>query len=235
MSNEEPEILLMGTMHFAMDADIVDHQKDQIQKVVDNLKEFEPTKIAVEKSFLIEEELDRKYKEYKNHQLIPSYDEVEQLAFPLAHHFEHSQVYPVDEVVDMSNPTLNQTFEWAKEYQPTLFKEIMEVQANLKKFENNSTFIERLKTINHPDYIAELQRVYMKLTRVGDRQHQVGVKWLKQWHERDLAIAANIGRITTPEDRVLVLIGGDHLHLLRQFLLDSGDFRVSSFLDYQSK
>ncbi|MCP3030206.1 DUF5694 domain-containing protein [Halobacillus sp. A1] len=232
---QKPSILLIGTVHLAMDPDIVNHQKDQIKKVVDALQTYEPTKIAVEKPFLIEEELDRKYNEFKDGKLLPSYDEVEQIAFPLAAHFEHQNIYPVDEVVDMSNPSLNQVFQWAKEHQPELFQEIAGVQTQLKRIEDHSTFIKSLQTINDNSYIEEMQRVYMKLTRVGDRQHQVGVKWLKQWHERDLAIAANISRMAGPGDRIIVLVGGDHLHLLRRFLNDSGDFNIESQLEYLPK
>ncbi|WP_254434182.1 DUF5694 domain-containing protein [Halobacillus sp. Marseille-Q1614] len=228
----KPQILILGISHFAMDPDIVNHQKDNISAVVEALKEFQPTKVAVEKPFLIEEELQRKYHEYCSGQLIPAYDEVEQIAFPLAHHFEHSALFPVDEIVDMSNPALNQVFEWAKEHQPRLFQDILLVQQRLKEMEDDQTFLSTLKTINDPSYLKELQRVYMKLTRVGDRQHQVGVKWIKQWHERDLAIAANIARITEPEDRVLVLIGGDHVHLLSQFLKESQDFELIPSLKF---
>ncbi|MCP3029044.1 DUF5694 domain-containing protein [Halobacillus sp. A5] len=228
----KPEILLMGTLHFSMDPDIVNQQKHQIHQIVDKLKEFNPTKIAVEKPFLIEEELDRKYNQYLNEDLIPSYDEIEQFAFPLAAYLEHPRVYPVDEIVDMTTPALDQVFKWAKEHQPDLFNEILEVQQRLKEMEDNSSLRTTLCSINDPDYISQLQRVYMKLTRVGDRQHQIGVKWLKQWHERDLAITANISRLAEPDDRILVIIGGDHLHLIRQFLMDSDDFTLHSYLDY---
>ncbi|WP_101846178.1 DUF5694 domain-containing protein [Halobacillus sp. Marseille-P3879] len=228
----KPEILLMGTLHLSMDPDIVNHQKDQIQQVVEALKEFKPTKIAVEKSFLIEEELARKFQQYKKGDLIPSYDEVEQFAFPLAHHFDHPAVYPVDEIVDMSSPSLNQVFEWAKEHQPSLFKEILKIQQDLKQIEDTSSLSATLQSINDPHYISQLQRVYMKLTRVGDRQHQVGVKWLKQWHERDLAITANLSRLAEANDKILLIIGSDHLHLIKQFLYDSQDFTLSSYLQY---
>ncbi|GGF24580.1 hypothetical protein GCM10010954_24350 [Halobacillus andaensis] len=228
----KPEVLLMGTLHLAMEPDIVNHQKENIHEVVEALKAFHPTKIAVEKPFLIEEELDRKFAEYNEGNLIPSYDEVEQFAFPLAHYFELPALHPIDEIVDMSKPTLNQVFEWAKEHQTALFKEILDVQKILKEMEDTSSLLTILRSINDPAYISQLQRVYMKLSRVGDRQHQIGVKWLKQWHERDLAISANLSRIAEPNDRILVIIGGDHLHLIRQFLSDSKDFTLSSYIQY---
>jgi len=228
----KPEVMLLGTIHMAMEPQTVNDQQDHIHTIVEAFKKFNPTKIAVEKSFLIEEELDRKYREFLSGELKPAYDEVEQIAFRLAHQLEHPRVYPVDEVVDMNTPSLNQVFEWAKEYQPELFQEILEVQSNLKKMENDEDLLHSLSYINRPDYIQELQRVYMKLAKVGDRQHQVGVQWLKQWHHRDLAVSANIARMSGPHDRILVLIGGDHLHLLNQFLTDSGDFIIQSPLPY---
>lgn len=228
----KPEILLVGTFHMSMNPEMVNEQQEEIHEIVRSLQEFKPTKITVEKPFLIEEELDRKYKAFRNNTLTPTFDEVEQFAFRLADDLDLPSIHPIDEVVDMSKPTLNQVFEWAKEHQPSLFNEIMEVQKRLKSMENNETIKSILQYVNDPEYRKELQRVYMKLARVGDRQHQVGVHWLKQWHHRDLAIAANISRISGENDRILVLIGGDHLHLLQQFLIDSGDFKVCSASSY---
>ncbi|ARI78352.1 DUF5694 domain-containing protein [Halobacillus mangrovi] len=228
-------IMLMGTFHMAMDPNKINEHQEQIQSIVHRLKEFKPTKIAVEKSFLIEEELDRKYSEFLNGNLVPAYDEVEQFAFRLASHFDHPKVYPVDEIVDMSSPSLEQVFEWTKEHQRDLFQEIMRVQRNLQTFVNDTDVYSTLQYLNDPQYSRELQRVYMKLSRVGDRQHQIGVSWLTQWHKRDLAMAANIARLANSEDRVLVLVGGDHLHLLERFLKDSGDFELQSVLPFVQK
>ncbi|MBX0359201.1 DUF5694 domain-containing protein [Halobacillus sp. Nhm2S1] len=228
----KPVILLVGTFHMSMNPEMVNDQQEEIGEIVHSLKNFKPTKITVEKPFLIEEEMERKYRAFKNNTLTPTYDEVEQFAFRLANEMDLPSVYPVDEMVDMSRPSLNQVFEWAKEHQPSLFKEIMDVQNRLKSMENNETIKNILHYVNDPDYSKELQRIYMKLARVGDRQHQVGVQWLKQWHHRDLAIAANISRLAEKGDRILVLIGGDHLHLLQQFLIDNGDFKVLSAKPY---
>ncbi|WLR47833.1 DUF5694 domain-containing protein [Halobacillus litoralis] len=228
----KPEVLLVGTFHMSMNPEMVNEQQEEIREIVHSLKKFKPTKITVEKPFLIEEEMERKYSAFKNNTLTPTYDEVEQFAFRLANEMDMPSVYPVDEMVDMSRPSLNQVFEWAKEHQPSLFTEIMDVQNRLKSMENNETIKNILHYVNDPDYSKELQRIYMKLARVGDRQHQVGVQWLKQWHHRDLAIAANISRLAEKGDRILVLIGGDHLHLLQQFLTDSSDFMVLSAKPY---
>ncbi|CDQ20439.1 hypothetical protein SAMN05192559_105299 [Halobacillus karajensis] len=232
---EKPEILLVGTFHMAMDPEKVNEQQEEILDVVHSLKDYNATKVAVEKSFLIEEELDRKFQEFKKGSLTPAYDEVEQFGFRLAYELELPRIYPVDEIVDMSSPSLNQVFEWAKQHQPELFQEILQVQKKLKTMESNHSVKGILQYVNNPDYIQELQRIYIKLTRVGDRQHQIGVQWLKQWYHRDLAIAANIARITERNDRVLVLIGGDHLHLLQQLLHESGDFQIPSTSKYLPK
>lgn len=228
----KPKILLVGTFHMSMNPELVNDQQQEIHEVIHSLKEFKPTKIAVEKPFLIEEELDRKYEAFRNNTLTPTYDEVEQFAFRLAHEMDLPSVYPVDDMVDMSNPALNQVFEWAKKHQTSLFEEMLEVQNKLKSMENNESIKGILHYVNDPNYKKELQRIYMKLARVGDRQHQVGVQWLKQWHHRDLAIAANISRITEKDDRILVLIGGDHLHLLEEFLTNTRDFEVLSATPY---
>ncbi|WP_181350912.1 DUF5694 domain-containing protein [Thalassobacillus sp. CUG 92003] len=231
-TENQPELLLCGTFHLAVNPEYVNTSQRDIQNVASTLAEFQPTKIAIEKSFFLEDEINRRYHQYlqDDYQLI--YDEVDQFAFRIAKEAGLDSLSTVDENVDMANPSLNQVFEWAKEYQPSLFNEILHVQTRLKEMESGESVLAIMRYRNKPAYRQELQRIYMKLSRVGDRQHQVGVHWLKQWYHRDLAIAANIARISHPDDRTLVLIGSDHLYLLYQFLQETRDFTMHEALDY---
>ncbi|WP_027956134.1 DUF5694 domain-containing protein [Halobacillus kuroshimensis] len=228
----KPEIMLLGTFHMAVEPEMIHKHKDELSSLTASLKEWKPTKIAVEKSFFLEEELNKRLEQFLKGEQAPAFDEVEQIAFPLAASLEQNHLYPVDEIVDMSTPSLEQVFSWAGEHQPELLNDILSIQQDVKQMEDKQTLAGYFRYINHEDYKEQLQRVYMKLTRVGDRQHQIGVHWLKQWHHRDLAMAANILRTAGPGDRVLVLVGADHLHLVEQFLQESGDVVIQDVVPY---
>ena len=228
----KPEIMLVGMFHMAVDPATVNDEQKEIMALKEKMEKFEPTKIAVEKSFYVEEEMNKRYQSFLKDDLQLAYDEVEQLGFRIAKTMNHPQLHSVDEIVDMTSPTLEQVFEWAKEHQPALFKDLMTSQQKLQQSITGKSTSEKLTFINSTAYHNELRRIYMKISRIGDRQHQVGVHWLKQWHQRDLAIAANISRIVKDDDRLLVLIGADHLHLLEQFLEDSQDYQLISTNQY---
>lgn len=231
---QKTEIMLVGTVHMSVDPQAFIADQEKVIEIVDQLKAYKPTKIAVEKSYYVEEELNRRYQKFINGSLTLTGDEVEQFGFRLAHHFDHPKLYAVDEIVDMSKPSLDYVFQWCKEYQPQLFEEILKIQKELGKLDDNDKLTSRILTVNSDKYNQLLQQLYMKLTKVGDRSHQIGVRWLKQWHERDLSIAANLSRITVQGDRILLLIGSDHLHLLHHFLEASQDYNIHSPTKYFS-
>ncbi|MGV2620517.1 DUF5694 domain-containing protein [Halobacillus sp. ACCC02827] len=235
---EDAQILVMGSVHFSVEPDTVNNQQKKILEVVDCLKEYEPTKIAVEKSFLLEEEINKRYELFQAGAFQPAYDEVEQFAFRIGKALSLPRLHAVDAQVDMDRPPLSQVFAWAKEYQPDLLKEIVEMQHELNQSRQKTDIMEKLKEVNRLEYGRRLQRLYWKLSQIGDRSHPLGVEWLNQWYHRDLTITANLLKLTEPGDRVLLWIGADHLHLIRQMLEDSNQVKIihpSLFLDGSNK
>ena len=74
----------------------------------------------------------------------------------------------------------------------------------------------------------------MTLARVGDGINNIGVDWLSNyWYRRNLMIPyANISRISSTEDRILVIYGSGHMHLLTQFMKESGLYSLDSVENY---
>ncbi|MFG6117079.1 DUF5694 domain-containing protein [Halobacillus sp. MO56] len=229
----KPQLLMLGTFHLEMNPELVNHHHKQISSIAQSLKAFAPTKIAVEKTFLLENELNRKLEAYKSGNFKLGYDIVDQLGYRLAEQLGLEEVVPVDEDVNMNAPALNQVFEWAENYQPGLLQEIVEIQQQLVACApDDNPPLTQLQAINSPEYRKLIGKLYMKLALVGDPQHQVGAAWLKQWHHRDLAIFANVSRQAAQSDRILLMIGKDHLPLLSHFFDASGEFDIVPALDY---
>lgn len=232
----KPEIILLGTYHMAMNPESVNQHQGEISEIIHELKEFNPTKIAVEKSFLLSKEVNRRLQEYIAGTFRLGYDEVDQFGYRLAKELDHKELYTIDEEVNMTSPALNQVFEWAENYQPDLLTQIIEIQQQLAKMEpEDSSPLHRLKAINNADYSSTLEKLYLKLTLIGNHQHQVGAAWLKQWHQRDLSIFANVSRLAVNGDRILLLIGKDHLPLLNHFFEASGSFEMVPAYEYLPK
>ncbi|MCA0971896.1 DUF5694 domain-containing protein [Halobacillus litoralis] len=230
---KKPDVLLVGMVHMAVEPSLVNEHQDEIRKINEALAAFEPNKIAVEKSFYVEEEMNRRYNEFINGQIPPAYDEVEQFGFQIAKKAELPELHAVDEIVDMSTPSLEEVFEWAKQHQPHLFKDIVHTHQELQaESGQHGTFLGKLQAMNEDHYLERMRQLYMKIAKVGDRQHSVGVHWLKQWHHRDLAITANVLRLADPGERILVFTGGDHLHLLKQLISDSQEVNLMSLGDF---
>jgi hypothetical protein len=71
------------------------------------------------------------------------------------------------------------------------------------------------------------------MSRVGKDKEYPGVDLLADWYERNLKIFSNITRITeSQDDRILVIIGGNHVKLLQQFIEDSGEYNLERAVRY---
>ena len=82
---------------------------------------------------------------------------------------------------------------------------------------------------NHQWY---LQRV----ARIEEGKEHIGIDWLRWWYQRNLIVYDNVTRINqTLSDRIMVMFGAGHLHLLSQFFKDSGLFDVVGANHYLSK
>lgn len=93
---------------------------------------------------------------------------------------------------------------------------------------------QRLGT-NAPGEMADSHRVYMDLAQVGKGNTYIGAEVVLRWYERNMMMFVNVSRLAThPEDRVLVVVDGGHLPLLRHFLTSSGRFQTDDIGTYLS-
>ncbi|WP_442951756.1 DUF5694 domain-containing protein [Paenibacillus sp. GYB006] len=95
------------------------------------------------------------------------------------------------------------------------------------------TIREMLLALNNPKTIQADHKAYMTIARVGDGNNNIGIRWLcNYWYRRNMIIYANICRLALPEDRILVIYGAGHIHLLSQFIKESDLFSLESVEQY---
>ncbi|MEM9525985.1 MAG: DUF5694 domain-containing protein, partial [Bacteroidota bacterium] len=65
-----------------------------------------------------------------------------------------------------------------------------------------------------------------------DEHNNVGARFTAKWWERNIMIMSNIDRVTSPNDRILVIIGAAHRALLKDFFEDRQDVEYLEIQDY---
>jgi len=219
------EVLVLGTYHMANPArDIFNTQADdvlapkrqaEIAQVIEVLKRFNPTRIAIESSD------DRRPKQYADylagkHEL--SRNEIEQLGFRLAKELGHKTIYPVDVDGEFPWPRL---VKYAKatgreKELDALMAEVGGMVKRQNEYLASHTILEMLLYMNSDAKVAEDLGYYFREAQFGEPYDWAGADLLADWFRRNMRIYTNVtGLIESPNERVLVIYGAGHLGWLQ--------------------
>ncbi|RLQ96267.1 DUF5694 domain-containing protein [Falsibacillus albus] len=235
----KPKIMLLGTIHLAQTDDMHNleisqldslNRQKELKRIVNKIKEFNPTKIAVEVDTKENELLNERYHNYITNKSPLQMNEIDQIAFRLGEILNHKILFGIDWMEKGAGKRgYTDVYNWAKESQPELFQQIFS-PPNL----NGTKSIRiMLMEVNSSKYQKKDHWSYINMARIGTTHEHVGLDWLIWWYQRNLILFSNLTRITTsPTDRVFLLIGAAHLHLLYQFLEDSEYCDLISPLSY---
>ncbi|WP_438425666.1 DUF5694 domain-containing protein [Aquimarina macrocephali] len=240
---ELPNIALLGTFHFATTSDyssmdLDDFRSDKRQKeirlLIEALKAYKPTKIMVEYPYRKEDKLNDDYKEYLKDIYTLTINEIDQLGFRLAKELGHQKLYCIDQKMSLPFGPLSK---YAEKYEKQKFQAFL---SSIK--ENDKQDSKRLKTATLLEYFAyknsnkedlKNKNQYLKGTAqfVSDSTY-IGVKFVSKWWERNFHIMANIDMQTQKDDRLLVIVGGAHRAVLKDFYEDRKDVEYVEISDY---
>ena len=227
-SDGRPEILVVGTYHMSnpghdianMQADDVLSPKRQqeIAQLIEALKKFHPTKIAIEAP-VGSQRVAQEYSDYLAGKYTLSRNETNQIGYRLAKELGHRSVYPVD--VDGDFPWLR-VVNYAKANTLTAKVDAMlaDTNASVKEdgdFLQSHTVVEMLERMNSDAREARDFAWYYECARLGEPYEYAGPDLLAAWYQRNIRIYNNIVKlIESPSDRILVIYGNGHLGWLRQ-------------------
>ncbi len=221
------EVLVLGVYHMAnpgrdifnMKADDVLAPKRQaeIAQLVEVLKKFHPTKIAVEAD-VWDDRIPKRYADHVagKHEL--SRNEVEQIGFRLAKELGHKTVYPVD--VDGEFPYQRfVNYAKASGHSKDLDAINGEIGAMVKaqdQYLASHTVLETLLYMNADDKVAEDVGLYYRQAHFGEPGDWAGADLVADWFRRNMRIYSNVtGLVDSPNERVLAIFGAGHLGWLR--------------------
>ena len=244
----QPKIMTLGVFHFHFpNHDAVKTEEDdkisvlqepfksEIISIVKAINEFKPTVIAVEQTSSKQEKINTEYLSYKNNKFDLPANEVYQLGFRLAKKQNIENIYCIDDFGHFYE-TINKLFSDSLRYNKfeKYFHEINKKE-DLKAPKITSIIDELLK-FNQPDYIDSRLSVYLTgLFKYEEEQGDfTGVDFeTSRWYNRNLRIFRNIQRIkVTSDDRILLIIGTEHLSLLNHLFKVSSEYEFISPLPY---
>jgi hypothetical protein len=242
-SDVRPEILVLGTYHMAnpghdihnMQADDVLSPKRQqeITQLIEVLKKFHPTKIAIE-SDVGSQRVAQQYSDYLAGKYSLSRNEIDQIGYRLAKELGHRAIYPVD--VDGDFPW-QRVVNYAKANGiAARFDSINAgVGTRVKEqgdFLASHTVLETLQFMNADSRVARDMGFYFAVVRFGEPFEYAGSDLVAAWYQRNIRIYRNIvALIDSPNEKILVIYGSGHLGWLRQDIANDASVRLRKLAD----
>ncbi|GKV70112.1 hypothetical protein NCCP2716_26100 [Sporosarcina sp. NCCP-2716] len=231
----KPKVLVIGVYHFGETTDLTKVEPKSMEEftsesheVVQVLSRFNPTRLAVEAVPENSVMLNERYAAYLAGDVLLEKNEIDLVGFPLAKQAAIQEISCVDWMGDISDyAELGDVLQYAEEHEPERYQHLMRHYIEPMQQEAsemvNLTVLDAFRRLNHPKVVRDMHEVYMEFTMIGKEKNYYATDWLTWWYKRNLIIYTNMRRlITSPQDRVLLLIGSGHVHLVKQFLRESG-------------
>lgn len=244
---KRPRILLIGTGHWSnpgldmiapeFDDMLSPQRQREIAGCVERLAAFAPTRIALETWAEHAGQLQDEYQRYRAGTFTLGPDERHQLGFRLAAACGHDRIHGIDWHDLEREIGWDRAIDFAKAHgQHDLIAADGLDDESLKRREAEENASIRRKSvtemlldlIDHAS-LAESHKVYADMALIGEGMSYIGADVILRWYERNMKIFVNLSRISTsPEDRVVVVIGAGHLPLLTHFIEASGRYTLES-------
>lgn len=246
-SDARAEVLILGTYHMGNPGhDMANIQADDVRapkrqqelaQLMEVLKRFNPTKIAIE-STVGTEKRPQQYADYLAGKYTLTTNEIDQVGFRLAKELGHKKIYPVDEDGDF--PFMRVTnYAKANGMADKLDALMTDNKANAQAeddFLKSHTVLQMLERMNSDASAAKGMAWYMRVIRFSEPYEYAGADLLASWYQRNVRIYSNIVKLAdAPQERILVIYGAGHLSLLRQLTASDPSVRLRKLGDFTSR
>lgn len=239
----KPKVMIIGTFHFnnpgldytktERDSILSEKRQKEVRELIDRLKAFKPTKIAIESPYGTTT-ITEQYNLYLQNKLELKENEIYQVAFHMAKEAGHKALYPIDwkkgmdfEALLKSAQTNGQTKFLER------FQQAMGFITKMQEDANKHSVLEQFRLMNDIQAQDRLHSLYILLAEAGKGADYTGADVVAGWYERNLKIAMNVVRTAdSPDDRILVIMGAGHLKLLREFLKESPSVEIVESISY---
>jgi hypothetical protein len=239
-----PEILVLGTYHMAnpghdihnMKADdvLAPKRQGEIARVMEVLKKFHPTKVAIE-SEVGTTRATQQYTDYLAGKYTLTSNEIDQIGYRLAKELGQQSIYLVDEESDFP---YGRVLNYAKAngradaFNATEATSGARVKAQ-GDYLASHTVLEMLELMNADSSVAQDVAAYFAFVPYGDPDDYAGPDLIATWYQRNIRIYHNVHElIESPNDRILVIFGAGHLGWLRQDVANDATVRLRKLAEF---
>ncbi len=238
------EILVIGTYHMAnpghdihnMQADdmLSSKRQQEIAQLLNVLKQFHPTKIAIEAN-VGSKRVAQQYADYLAGKYALTANEIDQVGYRLAKELGHKEVYAVD--VDGDFPW-QRVVNYAKANGRTA--ELDSINAGWGalvtedgEYLRTHTVLEMFRFLNADARVTRDMALYFAVDKLGEPWEYAGSDLIASWYQRNIRIYHNIAALAAaPGDRVLVIYGAGHLGWLRQDAANDTTVRLRKLSEF---
>ena len=244
---EKHKILTLGTFHFDRSLDGSDvisqnhiditstKNQSQIEDLVDALKDFNPTRIAVEWPLSFQDKIDSLYQEYKKGNWELNKNEAFQIGFRLGKLLNHEKIYCVDNNPPMpeSITAIDDIDAYAKKIGHTKLwhaydEENLKFNTFIDTAQNNLYVMDYLKLLNSKKYSTRVKQIWTSgLVNLGYGDTYIGADFLGRWYRRNARIFANTKNLAKDNnENILVIYGVAHKWILDELYESAPDFEL---------
>ena len=243
-NGQRGEVLVLGVYHMAnpghdihnikADDVLAPQRQAEIAQLLEVLKRFHPTKIAIE-SDAGDERIPKRYADYLAGKYELSRNEIDQVGLRLAKELGHKTVYPVDADSDFPWQHL---VNYAKATGHTKDLDAISngwgamVQAD-DAYLHSHTVLETLLFMNSDERVKQDVGLYYRAAELGEPYDPAGADLLADWYRRNIRIYTNVAQLAdAPDERVLVIFGAGHLGWLRHDFASNPNLRLRELEEF---
>lgn len=228
-----PEIIIVGSQHYHKSFKHSDPD-EQFLKSLNTLRnsliKFQPTRICIEQEAKTQDYIDDNFNRYNP--AVFYKNEAYDLGFYTAKQLNLKSVVAMDWMEqDYGFNGLSKTYDWAQNNDGLFIELIEELKAHHAKISNMNDSFNITLELNNPQNYKMDEKLYGQMMLLGD-DWNTSIPWLTWWYKRNMIIVNNITRNLKDNEKVIVIVGSDHIYILKQLLEASNKFNVMTFYDW---
>lgn len=239
-----PKVAILGMLHFVSKNNTVSQKftgikneksQEEIIDLVNLLKKYRPTKIAIERPYRSDKELNKRYSSYLNGNYQLTEEETDQIAFRLGKELNHKRLYlayyPVEYAFDSAVAFAKENGQ--TKIIDTIIKNAKELAQQYDELAENKSLRDAIYYLNTENAIHKNHYGYLLLSQIGNHENKVGADAVGDWYKSNIKIFENIRQIANSNsDRVLVIYGQGHCKILNQLIIDSPELELVRINEY---
>jgi len=223
-------------------------RQGELEILLNKIAEYKPTKILLEWDRIEMDSIaNERFQKYLNgtYSIADKSNEVYQIGFRLAKKLGHKKIYCSDASADWFGVELDWDNYDAETYLKSKGQYEKSTRYDYQSFYKQNDSLKTVQSL--PDYLAMINspknrlkdhQAYLAETILeGAGDNYLGADAVAKWYRRNLRIFANAYDLTDfdREERLLLLYGSGHVWQLRQFFMDSPDFKYVEPNEYLTK